>query len=109
MKAQTPQCLAATDIMSLKLMGNGLCGPIPTCIGDLTSLEFLCLQSNLIIGELPETFSQVPQVGESSSKINAFVSSKRHLRVTAVTAIAMKIWCSSYLICSNTDCMTTAH
>ncbi len=49
----------ATDIKSLKLMGNGLCGTIPTCIGDLISLEFLCLQSNLIIGELPETFSQV--------------------------------------------------
>eukprot|EP01084_Bolivina_argentea_P262781 444526_1 len=52
------QCLA-TDITSLKLMGNGLCGTIPTCIGDLTSLEFLCLQSNLIIGELPETFGQL--------------------------------------------------
>ena len=49
-------------VLELDLKGNGLAGPLPSALGDLTALRHLDLSYNLLFASLPPALGQLSQL-----------------------------------------------
>ncbi|XP_019443853.1 PREDICTED: probable LRR receptor-like serine/threonine-protein kinase At1g53440 [Lupinus angustifolius] len=57
-----PKSLGRLPLVTLELLGNRLSGPIPSEIGDITSLQFLILEDNQLGGPLPPSLGNLTEL-----------------------------------------------
>ncbi|CAI5505039.1 unnamed protein product, partial [Closterium sp. Naga37s-1] len=69
------RCNAAGFIVSLKVTGKQLEGPIPDAIGNLTALTQLYLSSTKLTGSLPPTMSRLTRLQEITLSFNTLSGS----------------------------------
>ena len=58
-------------VTGLYLEGNGLSGPLPSSLGDLSNLEWLVLTGNALSGPIPSSLGELSKLRDLSLRVNA--------------------------------------
>ncbi|KAK1563244.1 hypothetical protein Q3G72_024655 [Acer saccharum] len=66
------ECDMAGHVISLDLIDESICGPLPPSIGYLTRLEYLDLSFNSFTGPLPPSMGNLTRLGYLHLSLNSF-------------------------------------